>query len=384
VKRRAIGERPDWREQAAEVGFDFHTADGVPYWDETACYSFTLRQVEDHLEAAANELASLCYAAAGRILGDAHLMERCGVPVTMHGYLRQSWERQDRDLYGRFDVRYDGSAAPKLYEFNADTPTGLFEAAVFQWLWLEGQTARGELGRGADQFNSIQEHLIDGFGNLGIGGRLHFSSVRGHEEDRGTVSYLEDCARQAGLETAWLAIEDIGVDQMDRLIDTENRIIDTLFKLYPWEWLFAEPFGEHLPRSGARLIEPPWKAVLSSKALLPVLWDMFPDHPNLLPAYFEDDDRAGSLDGAFARKPLHGREGANIRLVSSDGEIVSPGPYDSGPAIVQALAPLPDFDGNRPVLGLWIVAGESCGLGIREERSAITTNTARFVPHVIE
>lgn len=384
MKRRTISERPGWRAQAAEVGFDFHTADGQKYWDESACYSFSLAEIENDLEAAANTLAGLCYDAVERIIAEPALMERCGVPAAMHGYVRQSWERQDRDLYGRFDVRYDGASPPKLYEFNADTPTGLFEAAVFQWLWLEGQIERGELRPGSDQFNSIQEHLIDGFGGLGIQGRLHFASVRGHDEDRATVAYLEDCARQAGLDTAWLAVEDIGVDQLDRLIDTDNMVIDTLFKLYPWEWLFAEEFGQHLARCGARIFEPPWKALLSSKALLPILWHFNPGHPNLLPSYFEDDPEARSLGQSYARKPLHGREGANIRLVSRDGEVVSPGPYDSGPAILQALSPLPDFSGNRPVLGLWVVAGEACGMGIREETSPITTNTARFIPHVIE
>jgi glutathionylspermidine synthase len=37
-------------------------------------------------------------------------------------------------LYGRFDLAYRGDGPPKLLEYNADTPTALFEAAVVQWI----------------------------------------------------------------------------------------------------------------------------------------------------------------------------------------------------------------------------------------------------------
>ena len=56
---------------------------------------------------------------------------------------------------------------------------------------------------------------------------------------------------------------------------------------------------------------------LSNKGILPLLWEMFPDHPNLLPAYFEDDPESGKLGDSFARKPLYSREGANVALVSA-------------------------------------------------------------------
>ena len=64
-----------------------------------------------------------------------------------------------------------------------------------------------------------------------------------------------------------------------------------MFKLYPWEWLFREDFGASLAGSPTRWLEPPWKAILSNKGILPLLWAMFPRHPNLLPAFFEDDPR---------------------------------------------------------------------------------------------
>ena len=111
---------------------------------------------------------------------------------------------------------------------------------------------------------------------------------------------------------------------------------------------------------------------------------MFPRHPNLLPAYFDDDPQAASLGRSYVRKPLYSREGANIAIVV-DGEAIDSddGPYGEEGFIRQALAPLPQFDGRHAVIGSWIVGGKACGIGLREDDSAITKNTSRFLPHAI-
>jgi glutathionylspermidine synthase len=382
VQRRRTRERPDWRAQAAKVGFEVLTDDGRPYWDESVCYRFTLAQIENDLEAPTQELLSLCYRAVDRILGDDALLRRFAIPQTAWDYVRRTWQRQDKDLYGRFDLRYDGTGPAKLFEFNADTPTALFEAAVFQWQWLE-QAINAELIPGeSDQFNSIHERLIDALGKFGIGRRtLHVSCVRDHAEDRWTVEYLEDCARQAGLDTAFVHIEDIGLTDDGKFTDLDDRVITDLFKLYPWEWLLSETYGPALLRDPMHLIEPAWKVALSNKGLLAVLWDMFPDHPSLLPAYFEDDPRAASLGADAVRKPLLGREGVGIRIGGAPP--AHDGPYGAEGYVVQAGAAPPNFSGTFPVIGSWVVAGQACGIGIREDDTPVTGNTARFVPHII-
>jgi glutathionylspermidine synthase len=160
-------------------------------------------------------------------------------------------------------------------------------------------------------------------------------------------------------------------------VDVRHEPIETLFKLYPWEWLMREDFGPHLLACGSRLIEPMWKAVLSCKGLLPILWELYPGHPNLLPAYFEP----GYLD-EYARKPLYSREGANIELHSRQGILrKADGPYGEQGYIYQGLQLLPRFDGRYPVIGAWLVDGQPAGMGIREDDSPITTNTSQFVPH---
>ncbi|MET0446267.1 MAG: glutathionylspermidine synthase family protein, partial [Pseudorhodoplanes sp.] len=279
---------------------------------------------------------------------------------------------------------YDGNGPAKLLEYNADTPTSAFETGVFQWMWLEGSIARGALPMDADQYNSLHERLIEGWKAFGSETELHVACDPSNEEDRGTVSYLQDCAVQAGLKTTVLAMKDIGRDGKGQFVDKDDRPIELMFKLYPWEWMLRETFGESLPGAATRWVEPPWKMILSNKGILPLLWALHPGHPNLLPACFEDDPRAAELGTSYVRKPLYSREGANIQLVV-DGEVADfdDGPYGKEGFIRQAAAPLPVFDGNYAVIGSWIAAGVPCGLSVREDATLITKNTSRFVPHTI-
>jgi glutathionylspermidine synthase len=203
-------------------------------------------------------------------------------------------------------------------------------------------------------------------------------------EDAGTLAYLQDTASQAGLKTTLMDIKEVGLDGDGRFVDLDARAIELAFKLYPWEWMFRDTFGEKLATAPTRWIEPPWKAILSNKGILPLLWEMFPKHPNLLPAFFEDDPKAAMLGSSFVRKPLYSREGANVALVSAGTTLAEQqGPYGAEGFIRQAFAPLPSFTDLYPVLGSWLVDHTPCGLSIREDENPITGNTSRFLPHAI-
>lgn len=385
MKRIAIAERDDWQQTAERLGFRFHTIDGAPYWDENAYYAFTLEQIERDIETPTGELHEMAMDLVAEVVRDEALLRRLAIPPAYWDWIAQSWREASPHLYGRMDFAYDGTSAAKLYELNYDTPTSLYEAAFFQWLWLEQQVERGALPKGADQYNLIQETLIEAFATIAkrLPKPLYFSAVRDSLEDQGTVAYLADCAEQAGLATRRIAIEDIGLSKDGWYTDTDDAVIRALFKLYPLEFLFEEEFGPALPASRCVLIEPPWKAVLSNKGILPLLWERHPDHPNLLPTFF-DDKPADTLPPGWVRKPLFSREGANIELRAADGETLrSDGPYTDAPFIRQAFHPLPKFDGGYPLTGSWVVADRACGLGVREDASLITQDTSRFVPHVI-
>jgi glutathionylspermidine synthase len=384
MRRIVCPERDDWRVTADQYGFDFHTLDGERYWDERAYYAFTLDEIERQIEAPTAEIDAMCLELVGRAVEDEEQLQRLKIPEAFWSLISESWHNDEASLYGRLDLSFDGRGPAKLLEYNADTPTSILEAAVFQWTWLEQAIERQIIPSRADQFNSIHERLIEAWKKFGVGRHVHFTGMTENIEDAGTLAYLEDTARQAGLATTLIDIADIGLRDDGRFVDLDDRPIELSFKLYPWEWMFCDVFGEQLITAPTRWIEPPWKAILSNKGMLALLWEMFPDHPNLLPAFFEGDPKAMQLGASFVRKPLYSREGANVSLVSEGVTVVAQqGPYGAEGFVRQALASLPDFSNQYPVLGSWLIDHTPCGLSIREDENPITGNTSRFLPHAI-
>ncbi len=385
MQRFLTTERANWRDLAEKLGFIFHTMYGEPYWDETHYYAFTLDQIENDLEDPSEALHFMCLEAVDLVVNDEKWLQKLQIPRAYWDWIAASWKRRDPSIYGRFDLAYDGRAPAKLLEYNADTPTSLYESAFFQWLWLEDKIRSGEFPASADQYNSIQDKLIERFGALFEAGCVvHFASCKDTDEDRQTVRYIEDCASQAGLIPRFVYVEDIGIDAGGRYADSNEVLIENLFKLYPWEEMFRERFGKQLVQSTTDFLEPPWKSILSNKGLLPLLWSLFPDHPNLLPAYFEDDPNKSAIEEAYVRKPLFSREGANIDVIREGQETISvDGAYGEEGYILQAFTEIPKFGEDYAVIGSWMIGEDPVGIGIREDRSMVTKDLSRFVPHVI-
>jgi glutathionylspermidine synthase len=381
--------RPDWRERIKEQGMVFDTPGrgpgGVarPYWDESVHYVFEMDEVLA-LEADVDLLHSMCLQAVDHVVTTERFAD-FALPEWAWDGVAASWKRSDPHLFGRFDLRYDGSGPAKLLEYNADTPTSLLEASILQWHWLS------DIHDGDDQWNSLHEKLVERWGEIAgqlPGSEVHFtwSAADSTGEDHVTCAYLQETAAEAGLDTVGLAIEDLGWDAaLDRFVDLADAPISVLCKLYPWEWVLSDEFGKHALRSLPEMvwIEPLWKTLLSNKALLAVLWELYPGHPNLLPAFL---DQPGILT-EYVRKPRLGREGANISIVSPGSEVQTGGVYGEdgmgGGWVYQLFDPLPEFDGFRPALGAWIVGDAAAGLGIRETTGLVTDDGAAFVPHRI-
>lgn len=360
---------------------------GQPYWDESAYYQFTLKQIEQDIEDPTAELHQMCLHVVNKVIHDDTLMRRFQIPEQHWDYVADSWRQQAPSLYSRLDLVYDGKHPAKLLENNADTPTSLYETGFWQWLWLEQQVNAGKLSRGADQFNSLQEKLINRFAELkhqhGFH-QIHFSCCDDSVEDRGTVQYLQDCAATAGISTPFLFIEEIGLGDTGYFTDLADEVITHCFKLYPWEFMLRETFSDALPGAEVQWLEPAWKAVLSNKALLPLLWQEFPNHPNLLPAFFEDDS-SRPVDGKWIKKPLFSREGANITLIEGgrDAISLSDGPYGEEGFIYQQYHALPKYAENYVLIGSWLVDDEPAGISVREDTSLITQDLSRYLPHII-
>lgn len=385
-----VPERPGWRRLAERLGFLNHTYGALPYWTDDACYGFHPWQIEEHLRPAARALWDMCLEVVDHASRDDQVLSSLGIPPQAWNGVGASWKRRDPALVSRLDLAYDGAGPPKLHECNADTPGGLFEAALFQWLWLEDALSAGALPSGCDQFNRLHEALVDAFRALPPAPRLHVAASIRNVEDQVWARYVSDCARQAGLAVTEIDLGAIGLDASQGLTDLDDGPIHRLVKAYRWDLMIREPFGPSLLRPAApQIIEPAWKMILASKGLLVWLWRLFPGHPNLLPCWFDGDP--GAPRDLVATKPLFAIKGRNVALhdpALPGGRLESPGPHGADQRVVQALHYLPSFarNGERrwACVGAWIVAGKPEGLGILEDTSPIIRDaTSRFVPHVV-
>lgn len=383
--------RPNWRERCDEAGFTYYdlpSEGGEPYWREQAAYEVTYQEIEE-IERATKELFDRCMDAVEHIVRHRRFAE-FGIPELFWDEIVRSWDDDDPTLHGRFDLVYGSGAAPKLLEFNADTPTSLIEAAVVQWWWM-----KEVIGDKGDQFNRIHEAMVEQWQHIrerrlhaGHDAPLVVTSLQsGAEreflaEDYDTVQYIAQTASEAGFAARHIFLEQVKWDEAAKqFVDANNVPLTAVYKLYPWEWMVHETYGPHL-LEGARTtwFEPIWKMLLSNKQLLVVLWELFPGHPNLLPAY-NDPSPLGTA--AYVKKPKLSREGANITIVDTAGKTIedSDGDYGEEGYVYQQYCELPVFDGWRPVIGSWVVGDEACGMGIRETSGRITDDMAFFVPH---
>lgn len=385
--------RPQWRERCESVGFSFYdmpSEGGRPYWNETAAYKFNDVEI-GVLEGATQELIYRTFDAAEHVVRKRRFRE-FGIPEKFWGMVTDSWDQDDPTVYGRFDLAYNGTDAPKMLEYNADTPTSLLESSVVQWQWMTDVK-----GDGFDQFNSIHEQLVDQWRHIRVGrwmldqgATLHFASL--HDagdgellvEDFENMAYMAETAKQAGFEPKLLHMEDIGWNGK-QFTDLEEQPIEQIFKLYPWEWMVNEEFGDKIleSRDTTRWVEPIWKMLLSNKQLLVVMHELFPTHPNILPAYNGLNRLFGSQ---FVRKPKLSREGANVEVRDARGNLLEAqdGDYGDEGYIFQAYANLAHFAGKNAVIGSWVVGETPAGIDMRETSTLITGNMAEFVPHYIE
>jgi glutathionylspermidine synthase len=380
VIRHDIPPRKHWEDVVREQGLVYHKLrNGKPYWNESAYYSFTMSEI-DKLESATNDLQQMCLK-AGQYIIDYNLFSKLGIPEAAVPLIKWSWETEPPALYGRFDLGYNGKGDPKLLEYNADTPTALLEASVIQWFWMKAMFP------GADQFNSIHEKLVDKWKDLKgyLESPLYFTNIDDIEmEDTMTATYIRDTAIEAGItNTIPIFVKDLGWNkELDCFVDLAGNPIESIFKLYPWEWMVHETFGSNALKTykSMQWIEPIWKMMFSNKGLLPILWELFPNHPNLLPSFFNDPRDMKD----YIKKPLLSREGANIQIFKNkELQTETTGDYGEEGYIFQEFYNA-SVSGYTPILGSWMIDQDPAGIGIRETEGPITNNLSCFIPHIIE
>ena len=380
MKKVSLIPRDSWEDKCNALGFYFHSIDGR-YWIEDYAMEFSQKEINE-LEHAGNELQSMCIDLVGDIVKKGDL-DRYQIEPFLYEQIEASWHRQDFHLYGRFDISYNGTEPPKLLEYNADTPTSLMESSLIQADWYKERTFSG-------QFNSLHEKLVQRWRDwkglqtnplLGV----HLSCDARSQEEWCNLEYLKDTALEAGVPAKFLTLNEITWDNLGlQFTDLENEKITTLFKLYPWEFLTRDAFYPYIEMSGLNLIEPMWKMLLSTKSILPLLWERHPEHPNLLPAFFNEEDMQ-RYNVNYVKKPLYSREGENIEIYDGKAVVDSQiGGYGHEGFVYQQRKDVACFDNRYSMIGLWVVGNEAAGIGIREDVSLITKDTSWFIPHYIK
>ena len=376
------------------IGFSWHTdSDNSSYVsDEIVIIN------EDEANAyyeACNELYDM-FAQAGQHVIDNDLFHEINIPFNLIEMIKESWENDVHwHLYSRFDLAGGIDGKPiKLIEFNADTPTSLFETAIIQWAMLKANGLDE-----AKQFNNLYEALKDNFKRIitldtdvekfeeyyaNLGWKILFSSISSSSEDINTTKLLEHIASEAGFNTDFEFIENVQFNDDGIFKDEES--FEFWFKLIPWENIAIEEselaliLTEIIKEKKAIIFNPAYSLMFQSKGFMKVLWDLYPNHPLLLETSFEPLDNKKQVE-----KRCFGREGANTKIINSDGsiDVETPGDYEGHKAIYQEYVELPTDDQGKTYQAGVFFAYEACGLGFRRGEK-ILNNMSKFVGHIIK
>ncbi len=381
-------------EYLESIGFVWHTdSDNSSYIsDEIVVIS------EDEANAyyeATNELYDM-FAQTGQYVIDNDLFHDLNIPFNLVEMIKESWENDVHwHLYSRFDLAGGIDGKPiKLIEFNADTPTSLFETAIIQWAMLKANGLDE-----ASQFNNLYEALKDNFKRIitldsdiekfdeyysGLGWKILFSSISGSSEDINTTKLLQHIATEAGFNTDFEFIENVQFN--DEGIYKNDELFEFWFKLIPWENIAIEEselaliLTQIIGDKKAIIFNPAYTLMFQSKGFMKILWDLYPNHPLLLETSFEP-----LVGKKQVEKRCFGREGANVTIINADQSIdeQTNGDYEGHKPIYQEYVEFPkDSNGNSYQAGVFY-AYEACGLGFRRG-GKILNNMSKFVGHIIK
>jgi len=375
-----------------ELGFSWHTDnDGTKYVSD-ALVEVSQEEAENYYEAV-NTLYDM-YVQAAEYVIENDLFFEIGIPFNLVDMIKKSWENDVHwHIYGRFDLAggIDGEDI-KLIEFNADTPTGLFETALLQWALLKHNNMDEE-----KQFNNVYEAISNNFKRLVTlfddisefderydGWKILFSSISNNDEEEVTTKLLEQMANDAGFVTNFEFLENTHFDD-EGVYDANENPYEYWFKLYPWEDIavdepeLATTLTHIMQNQKAIILNPAYTLLFQSKGMMKILCDLFPDSPYLLKTSFEPLQGIKQVE-----KSVFGREGANTAIVDKNNQLVekTDGPYDNYKKIYQEYVEFPkDVHGEKYQAGVFF-AYEACGLSFRKG-GEIMDNMSKFVGHVL-
>ena len=375
-----------------KLGFSWHTdSDGSKYLSD-ALVVITQEEAEAYYTAV-NEIYDM-YVEAAEYVIENDLFFELGIPFNLVDTIKKSWENDVHwHIYGRFDLAGGIDGEPiKLIEFNADTPTGLYETAMLQWALLKHNNMDEE-----QQFNNVYEAISENLKRLITlfddtaefdarydGWKILFSSISNNDEEEITTKLLQQMAIDAGFATGFEFLENVKFDE-DGIYDAKENNYEYWFKLYPWEDIaidepeLATTLDTIMQNQKAIILNPAYTLLFQSKGMMKILCDLFPDSPYLLQTSFEPLKGVKQVE-----KCVFGREGANTAIIDENNQLIvkTDGEYDNFKKVYQEYVEFAqDARGNKYQAGVFF-AYEACGLSFRKG-GEILDNMSKFVGHII-
>jgi len=355
---------------------------------------------EQELRRATKELHLMFMHATQAVLYDDALLARFNIPRALWPRLRKSWERRRGQMItGRFDFCVSERGL-KVYEYNADSASCHTEAGRVQGKWARhfGVT------EGQDSGAAIFAALVSAWREVGVEGVLHIMLDNDAEETY-HAQFMRAAAEAAGISCKVIkGLAGLGWNDRNEIVDPDEIPIRFVWKTWAWETAldqiraecedddYQQALHAAIVKGGApRLVdvllspeitvfEPFWTLIPSNKAILPVLWQIFPDHPYLLNSQFELSEDLSCR--GYVSKPIAGRCGSNISVFDKHDQLLkeTSGQFNEQDQVYQELWKLPEIDGYRTQVCTFSVQGKFSGSCVRTDKSLVITGGSDLRP----
>ncbi len=350
------------------------------------------------LESATAELHALFMHATDYVLRDDRLLGRFNLPRALWPKIHQSWNnRRNEMITGRFDFSLSERGL-KLYEYNCDSASCHMETGKVQGRWA----AHFGCHNGRDAGAGLHEELVKAWRKQPVGEVLHIMRDD-HLEETYHALFMQEAIERAGITSTILnGVNGLSWTADGDIVDHLGVPIRWVWKTWAWEtaldqirleceddalqagasWSSGQPpaaaprLADVLLSPQVMVFEPLWTLIPSNKAILPVLWQLFPNHPYLLETAFE---LTTSLqETGYVVKPIVGRCGSNITIVDGSETIreETAGNFGHRDRIYQQFCPLPELDGRYVQICSFSVDGSYAASCVRLDRAMVINDAS--------
>ena len=336
-----------------------------------------------------NELHQMFMDATNYVLENDDLLKHFCIPDVFWPKIRKSWQTEkDLTLTGRFDLAFDGHDL-KCFEYNADSASALFEMAIVQDKWAQAVKLDHSFMSGFQLHRLLIKNWKEICTEVNVD-RVHLL-IDDDQDEILTALYMQYVLTQSNIPSKLCILNKDLYWKNSKIVDSEGYEVKLIWKTWMWETVFSDYLNaektenfnkkidnqhpclsEILLNDDIHVLEPLWKVIPSNKAILPVLWSMFPHHPHLLQSEWTLTDDL--KQNGYVKKPIVGRCGHNVTLYDVNDSVLdeTQGKFVDRNSIYQKLFPLPKRDGYYAIFGSWIIHGLFAGFGIREDKKLIT------------